>query len=338
MTDVSAVKHWAHREAKTYRQGKDRPLAGYLGAMGVYASAVAGLTLLARRLGFRPPDRISPWDVALLGIATHRVTRTMAKDAVVSPVRAPFTTYQQPGGAGRGARGGTHRLRRRGTRSANCSPARSAWDSGSAPRSARGWSSPRAPPGWWRPPSPAWRCRTSCSTATAPCRARRTDRRTGPGRLLASAGLRASSVVVPASPAVGSGTSRRAQSVPRMGHGVAQPVEQAGDRPEHQVPRRLVRRAGMRPGRGELLHRLDLLADLDQLLLAEDRPHLREHLALLLGDVLADLGHQRLSAPRRSRDSDGSSFSSRFMVSSASACSRLARSASASLTFSFTLG
>lgn len=93
MTNASAVKHWAHREAQTYRQGNDRPLSGYLAAMGVYASAVAGLALIGRRLGFRPPERVSPWDVALLGTATHRLTRTLAKDAVVSPVRAPFTTY-----------------------------------------------------------------------------------------------------------------------------------------------------------------------------------------------------------------------------------------------------
>jgi hypothetical protein len=100
MSNVSAIKHWAHREAQTYRQGNDRPLAGYLAAMGVYASAVAGLTLLGRRLGFRAPERISPWDVALFGVATHRLTRTMAKDAVVSPVRAPFTTYGHPEGPG----------------------------------------------------------------------------------------------------------------------------------------------------------------------------------------------------------------------------------------------
>ncbi|HST49945.1 DUF1360 domain-containing protein [Jatrophihabitans sp.] len=100
MTTASAIKHWARREAQTYRHGEDRPLSGYLAAMSVYASAVAGLTLLGRRLGFRPPERVSPWDVALFGIATHRLTRTVAKDAVTSPVRAPFTTYQRPEGPG----------------------------------------------------------------------------------------------------------------------------------------------------------------------------------------------------------------------------------------------
>jgi len=100
MTTATTITNWARREARTYRQGENRPLSGYLAAMGVYASAVTGLALLGRRLGFRAPDRVSPWDVALLGIATHRVTRTMAKDAVTSPLRAPFTTYQHPEGPG----------------------------------------------------------------------------------------------------------------------------------------------------------------------------------------------------------------------------------------------
>jgi hypothetical protein len=93
MTNLTSVKQWASREAETYRQGQDRPMTGYLAAIGIYGSAVTGLTALARRRGLRAPQGISPWDVALLGIATHRVSRTLAKDAVASPIRAPFTTY-----------------------------------------------------------------------------------------------------------------------------------------------------------------------------------------------------------------------------------------------------
>jgi hypothetical protein len=94
MTNVSTIRQWAQREADTYRDGStDRPLSGYLAAMGVYTTAVTGATVIGRRLGFRAPQQISPWDVALFGIATHRVTRTITKDAVASPLRAPFTTY-----------------------------------------------------------------------------------------------------------------------------------------------------------------------------------------------------------------------------------------------------
>jgi hypothetical protein len=94
MTNLSTIKQWAQREADTYRNGNsDRPLSGYVAAMSVYATAVAGMTVIGRRFGVRAPQQITPWDVALFGIATHRVTRTITKDAVVSPVRAPFTTY-----------------------------------------------------------------------------------------------------------------------------------------------------------------------------------------------------------------------------------------------------
>lgn len=93
MTNAGTIKQWAEREAETYRNGNDRPLGGYVAAMSVYTGVVTGLTLLGRRLGFRAPEKITPWDVALLGIATHRVTRTITKDAVVSPIRAPFTVY-----------------------------------------------------------------------------------------------------------------------------------------------------------------------------------------------------------------------------------------------------
>ncbi|MEO7262637.1 MAG: DUF1360 domain-containing protein [Jatrophihabitantaceae bacterium] len=100
MTNASVIKHWAQREAETYRNGADRPLGGYLAAMSVYTGAVTGLTLLGRRLGFKAPQQITPWDVALFGLATHRMTRTITKDAVTSPVRAPFTTYDGVQGPG----------------------------------------------------------------------------------------------------------------------------------------------------------------------------------------------------------------------------------------------
>ena len=100
MTNASTIKHWARREADTYRNGNDRPLGGYLAAMSVYTGAVTAMSLLGRRLGFRAPQQITPWDVVLFGVATHRVTRTITKDAVASPVRAPFTTYGGPQGAG----------------------------------------------------------------------------------------------------------------------------------------------------------------------------------------------------------------------------------------------
>jgi hypothetical protein len=97
MTD--RVTGWAHRQASTYRSDTaDRPLGGYLGALGVYAAGVGGLTLAARAVGAGAPERITPLDLALLGLATHKTSRILSKDAVTSPLRAPFTVYEEPTG------------------------------------------------------------------------------------------------------------------------------------------------------------------------------------------------------------------------------------------------
>jgi hypothetical protein len=40
------------------------------------------------------PSAFSPWDVLQLAVATHRLSRTLAKDPVTSPLRAPFTRYE----------------------------------------------------------------------------------------------------------------------------------------------------------------------------------------------------------------------------------------------------
>jgi Protein of unknown function (DUF1360) len=87
------VGAWARRQAETYRNGEERPLGGYLKLMSVYATGTAGAILAAKKLG-RDPGALTPWDVVQLSVATHRLSRTLAKDPVTSPLRAPFTVYQ----------------------------------------------------------------------------------------------------------------------------------------------------------------------------------------------------------------------------------------------------
>ena len=81
-----------------YAPGAGRPLRGYLTVIGVYGTVVGGLAGLARLTGRRPPRDVRPMDVALLGIATHKLSRLLTKDAVTSPLRAPFTRYVEPAG------------------------------------------------------------------------------------------------------------------------------------------------------------------------------------------------------------------------------------------------
>lgn len=85
---------------RAYEGDDDRPLGGYLVAMGGYAAAVGVLAGVAKLCGRRLPERFGPGDAVLLSIATHKLSRLVAKDAVTSPLRAPFTRYEQPAGDG----------------------------------------------------------------------------------------------------------------------------------------------------------------------------------------------------------------------------------------------
>jgi hypothetical protein len=88
------IRAWAREQAKTYANGDERPLGGYLALISIYSTGTLGAGELIRRFGRRPPDRVSPWDVVQLSAATHKISRIIAKDPVISPFRAPFTTYE----------------------------------------------------------------------------------------------------------------------------------------------------------------------------------------------------------------------------------------------------
>src|SRR5438045_3557494 len=77
----------------------DKPLAGYAAIMAGYGALMTGAaTLLARRNPLS--DRMRTSDVLLLAVATHKLSRTLAKDAVASPLRAPFTRFKGAAGPG----------------------------------------------------------------------------------------------------------------------------------------------------------------------------------------------------------------------------------------------
>ena len=77
----------------------DQLLAEYAMMLGVYMSSVAVLTALAKGQG-RLPRRFGLFDLALLGIATHKLSRIVAKDRITSILRAPFVSYIRSAGAG----------------------------------------------------------------------------------------------------------------------------------------------------------------------------------------------------------------------------------------------
>lgn len=82
------------REVKEeYSGDREMPLGGYVVTMSTYASMVAALTGVALATGKRPPERIEPFDFALVALATHKLSRVITKDSVTSPLRAPFTRF-----------------------------------------------------------------------------------------------------------------------------------------------------------------------------------------------------------------------------------------------------
>ena len=84
----------AAREKAEYEAGSNRPIGSFLAVMGVYGAGVGGLAIVLRRRGQVLPERLALGDLALLTVATHKLSRLLAKDPVTSPLRAPFTTFE----------------------------------------------------------------------------------------------------------------------------------------------------------------------------------------------------------------------------------------------------
>jgi hypothetical protein len=83
-----------------YAAHEHRPLAAYAAlSTGLTAAFAAATAAAARRRGGLP-ESYRMRDLALAGIATHKISRTLAKEKVTSWVRAPFTRFQEPAGFG----------------------------------------------------------------------------------------------------------------------------------------------------------------------------------------------------------------------------------------------
>ncbi len=96
---MEAVVDELEQVKRRYAHGHDRPLGAYSVLDAAYLGLVAGIGLLARRRGVRPPrGGMALKDLAVAGLATHRIVRTIAKDPITSPVRAPFTRYEGTSG------------------------------------------------------------------------------------------------------------------------------------------------------------------------------------------------------------------------------------------------
>jgi hypothetical protein len=71
------------------------PYAAYAGIMSTFVGGVALTGLLAGRLSRTPPERRA-LDLAILGLATFKAARTLARDEVTSFIREPFVEGTAP--------------------------------------------------------------------------------------------------------------------------------------------------------------------------------------------------------------------------------------------------
>jgi len=90
---MTSIATTVQREQAAYRAGEERPLGSFTALMAGYAATVVGAAALVRRSRRELPERIGAADLALLAVATHKLSRRLAKDPVTSPLRAPFTRF-----------------------------------------------------------------------------------------------------------------------------------------------------------------------------------------------------------------------------------------------------
>jgi len=78
---------------RAYPADEQRPLAGHFALSAIYGSGVAAAAYGQFRSGEPLPERIPAADLALMSIATYKLSRLIAKDRITSFVRRPFTRY-----------------------------------------------------------------------------------------------------------------------------------------------------------------------------------------------------------------------------------------------------
>jgi len=89
------------REIKQeYAHGEDKPMGSHLTLVVIYNALIGAFFLWRARSNRSFPERIGAGDVLLAGVATHKLSRIIAKDRVTAPLRAPFTEFEEEGGPG----------------------------------------------------------------------------------------------------------------------------------------------------------------------------------------------------------------------------------------------
>ena len=78
-----------------YDEGDDVPLFSYAVLVGVFNLIFVLFLVIARVTGRPIPERIELGDIALFGVATHKLSWIITRDAITAPLRAPFTELEE---------------------------------------------------------------------------------------------------------------------------------------------------------------------------------------------------------------------------------------------------
>jgi hypothetical protein len=89
------VSEKVHKEVFEGYGGEEQRLYSYATLMGLFNLIFAVFLLFVKSTGRNIPERVDTKDLALLGVATHKLSLIGAQDAVTSPLRAPFTELQE---------------------------------------------------------------------------------------------------------------------------------------------------------------------------------------------------------------------------------------------------
>jgi hypothetical protein len=81
---------------RAYSPEEGQPLGGHAVLTFVFNGSVLAFAVAQRRSGRSLPERMPVGDLALISVATYKLSRLIAKDRITSFFRAPFTRYKGP--------------------------------------------------------------------------------------------------------------------------------------------------------------------------------------------------------------------------------------------------
>lgn len=76
----------------------ERPLGSYSLLTTVFSASFVGALLAAHRAGYKLPQDYATKDIVITGLATHKLSRLLARDKATGFARAPFTRFQHNAG------------------------------------------------------------------------------------------------------------------------------------------------------------------------------------------------------------------------------------------------